>query len=207
MLFKTKPEGSHEDTDHTVGAVHRVLTQNSASPAAPSSVPREDAPGRGTWGHSSPADGLCAALCSQGVSTGVLAGDRSTQQVTEPPTGVRAQSCAEPCLELAVPRAVLSPALSPTLSWQYLWVRRARMCSMEFMSSGISVSASSVPKHCSIWAISFTVRAKLSMACRDTGMAISLGVPTFLQPTRSARGALALGELGGMAMAHRENIP
>lgn len=76
--------------------------------------------------------------------------------------------------------------LSHTLSWQYLSVRSARMRSIEYMSSGSSVSASSVPKHCNIWAISFTVRAKLSMAWWDTVIAISSGSTMFLQLIKSA---------------------
>lgn len=53
-----------------------------------------------------------------------------------------------------------------TLSFLYfaVWVSRRR--SVSFLSSGNSVSASSVPKPCSIWAMSLTVTAKLSMACR-----------------------------------------
>lgn len=53
-----------------------------------------------------------------------------------------------------------------TLSFLYFSVCDSRSRSMAFPSSGSSVSASSVPKLCSICAMSLTVTAKLSIACR-----------------------------------------
>lgn len=76
--------------------------------------------------------------------------------------------------------------MSQTLSWKYFSVRRARMRSMEYMSSGSSVSASSVPKACNICAISFTVSAKFSIAWWETIIDIRLGFRTLLQLIKSA---------------------
>lgn len=90
------------------------------------------------------------------------------------------------------------------------------MRSIEYMSSGSSVSASSVPKDCNICAISFTVSAKLSIAWWERIIAISLGFRVFLQLIRSAprakaemcRGAqrLAPGEVGGMSTADGADV-
>lgn len=52
-----------------------------------------------------------------------------------------------------------------TLSFLYFSVCDSRSRSMALPSSGSSVSASSVPKLCSICAMSLTVTAKLSIAC------------------------------------------
>lgn len=53
-----------------------------------------------------------------------------------------------------------------TFICRYLWVCECNRNSMALASSGSSVSESSEPKPCSTWAISFTVTAKVSMACR-----------------------------------------
>lgn len=68
------------------------------------------------------------------------------------------------------------------------------MRSIEYMSSGSSVSASSVPKDCNICAISFTVSAKLSIAWWETITAISLAFGIFLQLAKCALRAKAAGE-------------
>lgn len=56
-------------------------------------------------------------------------------------------------------------AMGPTFICRYLWVCECSRNSMALASSGSSVSESSEPKPCSTWAISFTVTAKVSMAC------------------------------------------
>lgn len=59
------------------------------------------------------------------------------------------------------------PSVRHTFNNWYLSARTARISSIEGISSGSSVSASSVPKDCNIWAISFTVRANFSIACKE----------------------------------------